>query len=158
MTEARMTIAEFQELIERIYGDKDGARGTAGTFMWFSEEVGELSRALRRGKRENLEEEFADVLAWLSTLASMHGVDLGAVAARKYEGGCPRCHATPCACNEPAHAHDDEASGTSGGPAGGPVGGDVAAPRAPAPAARRPASGGGTPTHKPRPLAPDTFA
>lgn len=99
-----MTIAGFQELIERIYGAKDSARGTAGTFMWFSEEVGELSRALRRGDRKNLEEEFADVLAWLSTLASMNDVDLQAVAAGKYSGGCPRCHATPCACDEPAVA------------------------------------------------------
>ena len=99
-----MSIAEFQELIERIYGGKDSARGTAGTFMWFAEEVGELSRALRHGRRENLEEEFADVLAWLVTLASMHGVDLAAVAARKYAGGCPRCRRTPCACDEAARA------------------------------------------------------
>jgi len=100
-----MTIREFQTLIERIYGAKDGERGTAGTFMWFTEECGELSRALRRGRREELEAEFADVLAWLSTLASLHGVDLAEAAARKYAGGCPRCHATPCACREPVARH-----------------------------------------------------
>jgi len=100
-----MTIREFQDLIERIYGEKDSARGTAGTFMWFSEEVGELSRALRRGRRAELEGEFADVLAWLCTLASMHGVDVQAAAAAKYASGCPRCRATPCACHEPVAAH-----------------------------------------------------
>ena len=100
-----MTIRDFQQLIERIYGEKDSARGTAGTFMWFSEEVGELSRALRRGRRAELEGEFADVLAWLCTLASMHGVDVQAAAAAKYAAGCPRCHATPCACHEPVAAH-----------------------------------------------------
>ena len=100
-----MTIRDFQQLIERIYGEKDSARGTAGTFMWFSEEVGELSRALRRGRREELEGEFADVLAWLCTLASMHGVDVQAAAAAKYAAGCPRCHATPCSCHEPVAAH-----------------------------------------------------
>ena len=100
-----MTIREFQQLIERIYGPKDSARGTAGSFMWFSEEVGELSRALRRGRREELEGEFADVLAWLCTLASMHGVDVQAVAAAKYAAGCPRCHATPCTCHEPVPVH-----------------------------------------------------
>ena len=100
-----MTIRDFQQLIERIYGAKDGARGTAGTFMWFTEEVGELSRALRRGRCEELEGEFADVLAWLSTLASLHGVDLADAAARKYAQGCPRCHATPCACHEPVALH-----------------------------------------------------
>jgi len=100
-----MTIRDFQQLIERIYGEKDSARGTAGTFMWFTEEVGELSRALRRGRRAELEAEFADVLAWLCTLASMHGVDVQAAAAAKYAAGCPRCHATPCACHEPVAAH-----------------------------------------------------
>ena len=101
-----MTLREFQQLIDDIYGAKDAARGTAGTFMWFTEEVGELSRALRRGRREELEAEFADVLAWLSTLASLHGVDLQAAAARKYAGGCPRCSATPCSCSEPVARHD----------------------------------------------------
>ena len=100
-----MKVSEFQRLIEDIYGAKDAARGTAGTYMWLAEEVGELSRALRRGDRAGLEEEFADVFAWLSTLASMHGVDLQAVAAAKYASGCPRCSSTPCACAEPTASH-----------------------------------------------------
>ncbi len=94
-----MNIREFQQRIESIYGAKDRARGLASTYMWFAEEVGELTRALRRGDDpQNLEEEFADVLAWLSTLASMQGVDLEAVAQRKYGEGCPYCQATPCGC------------------------------------------------------------
>jgi NTP pyrophosphatase (non-canonical NTP hydrolase) len=94
-----VSIREFQDLIERIYGEKDRARGLAATYMWFAEEVGELTRAVRRGDdRANMEEEFADVLAWLSTLASIRGVDLEAAARRKYAAGCPYCHATPCAC------------------------------------------------------------
>ncbi len=96
-----MKVSDFQRLIEDIYGVKDSARGTALTFMWFAEEVGELSRALRRGGRQSLEEEFADVFAWLATLASMHGVELEQVAAAKYGAGCPRCHAAPCRCAEP---------------------------------------------------------
>ena len=94
-----MQIAEFQKLIEAIYYERDSARGLAGTHMWFCEEVGELTRALRRDTREELEGEFADVLAWLSTLASIAGIDLQAAAAKKYAAGCPRCEATPCACN-----------------------------------------------------------
>lgn len=99
-----MEIGEFQELIERIYFERDSRRGLAGTHMWFCEEVGELTRALRRAKSEDpqrraeLEGEFADVLAWLATLASMADVDLEAAAARKYARGCPRCRATPCGC------------------------------------------------------------
>jgi len=87
----------FQEGIERIYYARDSARGWERTFAWFVEEVGELARALHRGDEAGLEGEFADVAAWLATLASIRGVDL-ARAARKYAGGCPRCGETPCAC------------------------------------------------------------
>ena len=96
-----MRITEFQRRIEEIYFERDSRRGLAGTHMWFCEEVGELTRALRRNQREELEGEFADVFAWLVTLASISGVDLEQVAQRKYEHGCPRCHAAPCAC--PVH-------------------------------------------------------
>jgi len=93
-----MRIRDFQRRIEAIYYERDAARGLAGTHMWFAEEVGELTRALRRGHKEELEGEFADVLAWLSTLASLAGVDLEAAAAAKYAEGCPRCARVPCAC------------------------------------------------------------
>ena len=94
-----MRIAEFQQLIERIYYERDSARGLAGTHMWFCEEVGELTRALRRGERDALAGEFADVLAWLSTLASIAGIDLEAAALAKYAEGCPRCRRAPCGCH-----------------------------------------------------------
>ena len=93
-----MKIAEFQKQIEDIYYARDSARGLAGTHMWFCEEVGELTRALRRDNRAELEGEFADVLAWLATLASIANVDLEQAAQNKYGRGCPRCHKTPCAC------------------------------------------------------------
>jgi len=92
------TIAEFQKRIEEIYFERDRARGLAGTHMWFCEEVGELTRALRRGQKNELDGEFADVLAWLATLASIAGVDLEKAAAAKYERGCPRCTSVPCRC------------------------------------------------------------
>ena len=96
-----MKISEFQRLIEDIYFERDSARGRDGTFVWFVEEVGELAKALARPRPDggkNLREEFADVLAWLSTLASIAGVDLEAAARQKYEKGCPKCGSTPCAC------------------------------------------------------------
>jgi len=95
-----ISLAAFQRQIERIYYEKDSERGLDGTFMWFMEEVGELSRALRRGTPESVASEFADVLAWLTTLASLAGVDLQ-TAASKYEAGCPKCGQTPCQCLEP---------------------------------------------------------
>ncbi len=93
-----MTLKEFQKLIRRIYHEKDAARGMAGTYMWFAEEVGELSRALRRGERANLEEEFADCLAWLTTLASLSGIDLQEAALKRYDPHCPYCQQAPCSC------------------------------------------------------------
>ena len=93
-----MDIADFQKLIRDIYFDKDSARGLEGTFMWFVEEVGELSTALRSETKKEQEEEFADVLAWLVSLASIAGVDM-TDAIRKYSDGCPGCHRTPCACS-----------------------------------------------------------
>ena len=93
-----MTIREFQQRIEAIYFEKDRRRGLAEDFGWLVEEVGELSRALRRGEREEMAGEFADVLAWLCTLASIAGVDLEQAAAAKYAGGCPKCGRSPCAC------------------------------------------------------------
>ena len=94
-----MTIQEFQNLIERIYFERDARRGVDRTFVWFTEEVGELAKEIRRepqdGKR--LREEFADVLAWLSTLASLLNVDLTS-AAQIYADGCPKCESVPCIC------------------------------------------------------------
>jgi NTP pyrophosphatase (non-canonical NTP hydrolase) len=92
-----MRLREFQTLIERIYFEKDSARGLDGTFRWFVEEVGELARAMRSGDQGALPEEFADCLAWLATMASICKVDLEA-AAGKYAGGCPKCGKTPCEC------------------------------------------------------------
>ena len=71
-----MTISEFQEWIREKYENRDRQRGTPATFMWFIEEVGELATALASDDTENKEEEFADVLAWLCTLANINDVDI----------------------------------------------------------------------------------
>ena len=78
-----MTIKEFQEFIRKQYYARDNERGTPGTFMWFVEEVGELASALAGDEKHNKEEEFADVLAWLCTLANINDVDLE-TAIQKY--------------------------------------------------------------------------
>ena len=93
-----MHIREFQQQIERIYFEKDSARGLDADFRWFVEEVGELARALRHGDRAHRAEEFADVFAWLTTMASICEIDLED-AAKKYANGCPKCGRTPCACD-----------------------------------------------------------
>jgi NTP pyrophosphatase (non-canonical NTP hydrolase) len=92
-----MDLGAFQQQMRTLYGERDADRGLARTFAWFTEECGELSRALFRGTREEQEHELADVLAWLASLAEQVGVDLAA-AAQRYAEGCPRCGATPCGC------------------------------------------------------------
>jgi NTP pyrophosphatase (non-canonical NTP hydrolase) len=94
-----MRLSEFQELIKEIYFEKDSKRGLAGTFMWFSEEVGELSRALLQKDHPRTEEELADVAAWLVSMASIAGVDIEK-AVQKYADGCPKCGEIPCRCIE----------------------------------------------------------
>jgi len=93
-----MTLTELQERIRAMFGAKDSRRGVEGTFMWFMEEVGELSAALRSNDRQELPLEFADVLAWLATLANIAGVNLEEAMQAKYGLGCPYCHQTPCSC------------------------------------------------------------
>lgn len=95
-----MTVHEFQQRIEALYLEKDKGRGWQETFIWFVEEVGELGRALRSEPRKQVEAEFADVFAWLVTLASIFEVDLETVANAKYGAGCPKCAETPCRCAE----------------------------------------------------------
>lgn len=96
--QANITLRGFQELIRRMYFDKDDARGSTATFLWLVEEIGELSAALRKGDRENLQEEFADVLAWLVTIANVEGIDLSQAVAAKYGSGCPGCGELECVC------------------------------------------------------------
>jgi NTP pyrophosphatase (non-canonical NTP hydrolase) len=93
-----MHIGDFQQLIERTYFGRDSARGLWKTFAWFVEEVGELSRALLRKDKKEAEEEFADVLAWLCTLASIRGIRMEEAIVR-YKEGCPYCKQVPCRCS-----------------------------------------------------------
>ncbi|MGH9135844.1 MAG: MazG nucleotide pyrophosphohydrolase domain-containing protein [Acidimicrobiales bacterium] len=92
-----MDLAAFQDVIARTYRDRDRARGTAATVAWLAEELGELSRAVRKGSREEQLHELGDVLAWLASLADQLDLPLEAAAAR-YAAGCPVCGAMPCAC------------------------------------------------------------
>lgn len=94
----RLTLKELQQLIQTMYSSKDEQRGIDGTFMWLMEEVGELAAALREGNPEELAKEFADVLAWLATIANVAHIDLEQAVLDKYGNGCPGCGQMICAC------------------------------------------------------------
>ncbi len=97
-TPSERSFREFQQMIRDMYFEKDEARGIDGTFMWLMEEIGELASALREGTHEDKMEEFADVLAWLTTIANVAGVDLTAAIEHKYGKGCPGCLQWVCSC------------------------------------------------------------
>ena len=92
-----MELQALQGQMRHLYYQRDEARGVDATFRWFTEEVGELAKAIRTGDQANLIQEFGDVLAWLASLANMEGVDLEEAAGR-YRDGCPKCGHTPCGC------------------------------------------------------------
>ena len=114
-----VSINDFQLLIRNMYLEKDAQRGVAGTFMWLAEEFGELASDLRAYEqqhfaavngesdgsdlaalKENLAAEFADVLAWLTTIANVVNVDLADAITTKYGAGCPGCHKMVCCCDD----------------------------------------------------------
>jgi NTP pyrophosphatase (non-canonical NTP hydrolase) len=85
MATKELTVREFQKYIAKRYAKYDRKRGTPETFLWFMEEIGELATAFAgRTDRQNLREEFADVLAWLCTLANINDVDLADAVKMKY--------------------------------------------------------------------------
>ena len=93
-------LGNFQQVIREMYLEKDRARGIDGTFMWLIEEVGELAAALRDGTREEQAAEFADVLAWLVTIANVVDIDLAEAVTKKYGAGCPGCGERVCSCDD----------------------------------------------------------
>lgn len=93
-----MEIKEFQRLMYELYFENDSRRGVPQNFIWLVSEVGELARAIKSGDRDKIEEEIADVFAWLASLANVLNVDIEEAAIKKYPMKCPRCKQKPCKC------------------------------------------------------------
>ena len=66
-----MEIREFQDMMRRIYFHRDSERGKGATYNWLLDEAEELREALKEQNVRGLEDEFADVLAWLASLANV---------------------------------------------------------------------------------------
>lgn len=77
-----MQIDEFQQLMDRLYGEADRSRGVPSTVAWLCEEVGELAQAVRKGTDAQQLHELGDVLAWLASLANQMGLSLEDAAQR----------------------------------------------------------------------------
>jgi len=85
-------------MMKRLYIHRDAKRGVKGTYKWLMDEVEEVGEALKEGDIEVAEQEFADVIAWLASLANITGIDLEKAAIDKYSGKCPKCQKAPCEC------------------------------------------------------------
>ena len=95
-----MHIYEFQDMMRQIYFHHDSKRGARGTYLWLVEEVEELAEAIKGRDKKALEDEFADVLAWLASLANVADVNLEEAAMAKYNQKCPKCQSMPCRCTK----------------------------------------------------------
>ncbi|MEM3642228.1 MAG: MazG nucleotide pyrophosphohydrolase domain-containing protein [Candidatus Bathyarchaeia archaeon] len=93
-----MHIKEFQEMMRYLYFHRDFQRGVGKTFEWLVEEVAELGEALKVNDKKALENEFADVIAWLASLANVTSINLEKAALNKYDWKCPKCRQSPCQC------------------------------------------------------------
>jgi NTP pyrophosphatase (non-canonical NTP hydrolase) len=91
-------ISEFQKMMHRLYFHRDSKRGTVGTYNWLVDEVKELGEALESNDKKALEDEFADVIAWLASLANISNIDLEKASLNKYGNKCPKCKHLPCQC------------------------------------------------------------
>jgi NTP pyrophosphatase (non-canonical NTP hydrolase) len=85
-------------MMRRLYFHRDSERGVKGTYDWLVDEVEELRQALEEGDRIAIGKEFADVIAWLASLANITGIELEKAALEKYNDSCPKCHHSPCKC------------------------------------------------------------
>jgi len=91
-------VQEFQNMMKRIYFHRDSERGATGTYEWLMEEVEELGEAIKGGDTRAIKDEFADVLAWLASLANVMHIDLEKATLKKYDHHCPKCKKDRCNC------------------------------------------------------------
>lgn len=91
---------DMQKMIKEIFGERDSERNIYKQIAWLTEELGELIQAIRKGSKEDEREEFADVLAWLISLANVRNIDLKKVFYEKYNNICSRCKNNPCKCSK----------------------------------------------------------
>ena len=85
-------------MMRRLFLHRDYERGVKGTYDWLKDELDELWEALEGKDMKAAEREFADVIAWLASLANITGINLEKAAINKYNSKCPKCQQSPCFC------------------------------------------------------------
>jgi NTP pyrophosphatase (non-canonical NTP hydrolase) len=99
-----MEIKDFQKLMRDLYFHNDSQRGIYRTALWLVEEIGELVREVKQNPenidKSKVEEEMADVYAWVASLANLMDVDLTVALQKKYPQVCLKCGKNPCRCEK----------------------------------------------------------
>ncbi len=95
---ANHTIQDFQKLMFILYGERDQKRGIEKSLMWLQTEIGELLEAYLKNDQKSLQEEVADVFAWLCSVCNLLNIDIENAAWKKYPFYCPKCGVSPCEC------------------------------------------------------------
>jgi NTP pyrophosphatase (non-canonical NTP hydrolase) len=98
---ALLKIEEAQEMMRRIYLERDRARGVSGTLKRTFDELEELREAIRnKDTTKSIANEVADVFAWLCSLANLLEIDVSDAFYNKYSDVCSKCKESPCGCPE----------------------------------------------------------
>lgn len=87
-TLGNLNLESLQHALRELYYERDKERGLFKTFAWLVEEVGELSEALLKGSREQIEEEIADVIAWTISVANLLDINIKDAFCKKYTTIC----------------------------------------------------------------------
>ena len=96
-----MKIEEAQEMMRRIYLERDRARGVDGTLRRTFEELEELREAIEHNhSTDSIADEVADVFAWLCSIANLLEIDVSDAFYKKYSDVCSKCKTSPCECPE----------------------------------------------------------
>lgn len=96
--DAMSSIKDFQNMMKKIYYDRDVKRGPYRSALWLISEIGELIDGIVKGDMETLSKESADVMAWLCSVCNLFHVDLEEAVYERYNQHCPRCGRSPCTC------------------------------------------------------------
>lgn len=79
-----MEISKFQRLLAEKLGDKDKRIGPSFLMNVLVEEVGELSRAIRKESQKEIGEEIADVLFSALSIGNVFGIEIEPILVQKY--------------------------------------------------------------------------
>lgn len=104
------TLDEWMSQLSELYAHINRKLPREATGFHTVEEIGELSKELRRHEendptftQQDFQEEIADVFTWTVGMAIRAGLDFKQILWQKFPGVCPYCDGCPCHCPMPVN-------------------------------------------------------